>query len=273
MKVGYISNIFVKNDFQKDIDWLSGSAERLGLNALILVGGISKDFNITLSFVCQLGDELQHLGIGFRYIVGNTDFYMNKVDSDKLTTFNDCRRKYSNNKYYLPTHPNLGSNLWIIGAESWYDYSLYRGKPISLSKLTKKRKGLIENKDVKYITDKDDYLLGINNTFDYKYNQECLNILDNSLHKVLQKRKRPERIVVVQYFYPYHIFLKDSGLYHNYFGAFTGSDKYKSVLNKHGVTDCVFGYNSDRKMITYDSIRYRCADSKNRDILEVDYNV
>ena len=267
MRVGYVSNINLPKsvDFYKSFD-LEEQAKKLDLDALILVGGISNDFDISYKFAEILGDRLKREGILFRFIAGNTDYYSDSVGVDKEKSFREKKEKFMLHPYYLSTNSVLRSNIVISGIESWYDYSLYRGKPVNLSKILKKRTLLHRNYDARYITDEDDYSLGRDNVFDVRYTRECLEGLDSRLRSIKHRIGDVKYNVLVQYFYPSKIFLSNKqSLFDNtgYFDAYKGSDRFLTIMRYSGsVTDCVIGMSSERNSTTLSGIRFETCTNK-----------
>ena len=158
----------------------------------------------------------------------------------------------------MASNPIIKPDIRIVGSESWYNYSLYRGRSVSLKEITKKQKFIFKNPDVYYITDSEDYVFGTENTFDVKYSKECLNDLSSSLHRLYKRCGVPKLSVVVQYFYPSKIFL-NSGYLENYFGTFKGSQDTEFILNSWNVDECVFGLKSHNMSVSYNNVKYRCC--------------
>lgn len=245
MRVGYISDIQVKRNYTQVADTIINQAIESNLNYLIVNGGISSDYVVTENCMNYMGKALQSHDIVLRFTTGNTDYYApHQSIVDKTHNFNTIDSYYKANPYYLVTHPIITQSLWIIGASTWYDYSLYRGNPISLSKVTKKSKWFISaNQDTTYITDKDDYKVGLVNTFDKKRTQYCVNELRDILDKYCNKLARPEHCIVCGYFYPHRVYITD-GLLAGYFACFKGSTHLGDVLHNRGVTEYVAGLTS-----------------------------
>lgn len=263
MRVGYLGDIKISRKTLDDsLLRLTEESAREKLNYLILCGGISEDFNTTLVFVNSLRDSLYNHKIKLRFIPGNTDFYYNVPVVNKQDNFMTIRNLFLSNQSCLISNPIITSNVRIIGTESWYDYSLYRGSPVSLKSITKKSKlfGLIKNNDVKYITDENDYMLGVKNTFDYQYSKKCKDWLISSLKEYERKYMKPLHSVVVGYFYPIQSFLS-KGIYSGYFGTFKGSD-LSDVLNQFYVTEYVVGLTSDMNDFSFNNIRFTNAKNK-----------
>lgn len=260
MKVGYISELKIRGcegDFTEWVERLVTVSKNESLDFLVVSGGISCNYHITLRFVDELGKQLKEIGTKLRFIVGNTDLYYPKdeISLDKKAKFLEIIGKYRSSQYYLPNHPILTRSVRIIGAESWYDYSLYRGKPINLRDITKKRFLFISNKDNLYITDKDDYTLGLENTFDYQYSNECCTSLNNELRAQMSKHGDCPYNVVVTYFKGSKALLSNSFM-SKYFGAFEGSLKLGDIMRNNRVTHCMYGLNSDKKIVRMNGISY-----------------
>ena len=235
------------------------------LDALIIVGGISNQFCVTNDFTRFLGDNLRKNGVLLRFIAGNTDYYSFNTKVNKEEEFRKKKEKFLLNPYYLTSHPIIRSNIVISGIESWYDYSLYRGDPIQLKKIMKKRKFGHKNLDGVYITDESDYTLGINNVFDVVYTKECVSLLEDRMRQISNKFGKLKYNVVVQYFYPSKIFLSDNtGLFNTqgYFDAFSGSEKFLSPMRYGGVTDCIIGKSSERERIRVHNINFQCCTNR-----------
>ena len=269
MKVCYVSSGYFKSNLSGEtrlIDCIIDKAVFDRVDMVILLGNLSKNYIDTLHIIDTLGAKLKEVGISLRFIVGNTDFYYHDPVVNKVERFYEIRGMYNNNKYCLFTHPIITQSLWIIGAETWYDYSLYRGKPVQLRDICKKRKWFISNKDNYYITDKDDYALGLKNTFDYIYTSDCVGNLNTALSRYETKMLSPIHKVIVGYFYPTKILLKDNYI-EKYFGTFKGSERFYDILEKHRVTDYISGISARKEVIRYNGIQFISPEG----IYEVDY--
>lgn len=274
MKVGYIGNLFLTHEnkrFENMVYFLSEEAKVRELTFLIVTGGISYNYEMTLSFVEKLGRLLKENDIQLRFIAGNTDFYYTPYASviDKETKFREILRLYSNSEYYLPTHPIITKSIRITGAETWYDYTLYRGKPRDLKDITRKSFLFVKSRDNEFITSRDDYTLGINDTFDKRYTQETLRSLKARLDSNEQKYATVSYNIVVQYFSPTKSILK-SGLFQDYFGAFSGSMKYMDILKLYRVNYCIVGVPCKCRSINLNRMMILNPDSKK--IMEVMYD-
>lgn len=271
IKVGYISELNITDSMtslDNHIYRLVEQAKEKELKVLVVCGGISNNYQTTISFVEEIGKRLSREGITFRFLCGNTDFYYREGTADKEGKFREILSKYRNNQYYLPKRPLIFSDTWLLGSETWYDYSLYRGKPVKLSKITKKSYWGRSNPDSVYITSPEDYVFGLNNLFDTRYTKECKEEMDRLVYQYLKRIKRPQRLVIAEYFYPSQIFLQE-GFYEKYFGTFKGSSEFIKVMEKYGITDCIVGLDTQRKSFSFEGIRYNC--SSGNKILEVEY--
>lgn len=270
VKVGYISGLNIPDSG----DAVDSHAYRLveqskdrELNTLIVCGGISSNYQTTLSFIESAGKILTREGVTFRFLCGNTDFYYREGTADKEGKFREILSRYRSSQYYLPRKPLIYTDAWIFGGETWYDYSLYRGKPVRLSKITKKSYFGKRNKDGFYLSSPEDYMFGRDNLFDVRYTKECKEAMMRQIQMYSYRIKRPSRITMVEYFYPSQVFLKD-GFYDRYFGTFMGSSEFINVLERYGVTDCIIGLDTHRKSFSFEGIRYNCV---NGNMLEVVY--
>ena len=260
MIVGYVSELGIRNsgtDFDFWLKRLVTSSVNNSLDYLIISGGISNNYHITLSFIEELGRQLKGVGTKLRFIVGNTDFYypLDEYVVDKVRKFKSILNLYRNNPYYLPRSPIISRRVRIVGSESWYDYSLYRGKPRDLKDITKKRYFIFSNKDNKYITDPMDYTLGFENLFDIKYSKECIDMLRQKLESDIQKHGVCDRSVVITYFKGSKTLLGNSPI-SKYMGAFEGSLDIGRVIKSYRVDTCIVGKKSSRVSATVDGVLY-----------------
>lgn len=260
MKVGYVSELNIKGfgkDFSKAIEKLVSVSESESLDFLVISGGISKDYHVTLGFINDLGKQLKITGTGLRFVAGNTDFYYPKNEAviDKSKKFNEIVTLYRTSPYYLPMNPILTRKVRIIGAESWYDYTLYRGKPRTLKEISKKQILFFRNRDNDFITSADDYSLGLENTFDYKYSRECVQSLSRDLESQQVKHGSCQYNVVVTYFKGSKALLKDSYV-GRYMGAFEGSLGLGEVLKVYRVSHCIYGKKSDKDSVKIGNTLY-----------------
>ena len=270
VKIGYISELNIQ-DSTSHIDSIVYSlveqAKEKELNALVVCGGISHNYQTTLSFIEDIGKRLSRENIMFRFMCGNSDFYYKEGTADKEGKFREILGRYRASQYYLPKRPLIYKDSWIMGSETWYDYSLYRGKPVKLSKITRKSYWGKRNLDSIYITSPEDYVFGLDNLFDTRYTKECEEDMIRQVQGYLKRIKRPSRIVMVEYFYPSQVFLKD-GFYERYFGTFKGSSEFIKIMKRYGITDCIVGMDTYRKSFSFEGIRYNCSSNK---LLEVKY--
>lgn len=274
MRLGYYGDLRFKLHSYSDIDGVCSDLTELAVknrvDYLILSGGISNDFLLTLSFIDRLEQSLKLYQIKLKFLLGNTDFYSARLEGiDRKRAFREKLAEVAGMQSYLPCNPIMLQGARIYGAESWYDYSLYRGKPVALRDITKKSFWLKKNSDVKYITDRDDYISGLDNCFDVWYTNQCLRSLDDILDRDENRFIPPDNLVVVMYFYPSKVFLKD-GYFERYWGTFKGSDKFLSLFQKHRVSKCVFGLTADRKYAELGGIRIY---GSGQNFMVGDYNV
>lgn len=245
MKVGYFGNVFLKGEGKKLIDLvylLVNECKQREITFLVCSGGISYNYHTSMSFIEKLGNECKKEGITFRFIVGNTDLYypMKESEADKEFLFKKTLSKYKELETYLPNSPIFSRETRICGFETWYDYSLFRGKSIDLKYITRKSLWFKKNKDVVYLTNASDYVGGVNETFDRRYSLQTFSKMTSRLEGYKQKWGYPVHNVVVQYFMPSKSFLKES-YFENYFGTFKGSLQYMEIMKSNRVTDCVIG--------------------------------
>ena len=267
MKVGYVSGDYIRKTHHKTETLITECLNK-SLSLVVLTGGISENYISTLEYINKLGSGLRQADIKLRFIYGNTDFYYKESVVNKIEKFYEIKNTYNTNEYCLMTHPIIKQKLWIIGTDTWYDYSLYRGNPIQLKTISKKKKFFKKNRDNDYITDSGDYVLGVNNTFDCIYTKECLGSLDRNLNRYEQRMLDPVYKVIVGYFYSSKVMLMDS-MFENYFGTFKGSDKMFDILQKHKVTDYICGIKARSNTIKYNGVSLVGATDK---IYEVTYN-
>lgn len=256
-RVCYISNLGINDsNMYSYVSRTCSECVANSVDTLIVCGGISNDFSVSLNFVDLMGTELHRHKIRFRFMYGNTDLYSKETyDVDITKDFMYKASMFNDSQYYLFNNPIMYSNTWIIGIPSWYDYSLYRGKPISLSKLVNKRKFIFRNKDAEYLTDPKALYNSIEDTFDYSYNRECLDSFDNFMGNLFRKYKKPMYLTGVMYFYPTRYILPDK-IMGNYFGSFLGSSKYFPLLLKYGFRECITGLPFNDNIVRVSGINF-----------------
>ena len=246
MKVGYFGNLFLRGENEElssIVYFIVNECKVREIKFLVCSGGISYNYHTSLFFIGKLGEECRKENIKFSFIVGNTDLYYPKEESyaDKESLFKEILEKYKSNEFYLPNHPIFSRDVRINGFESWYDYTMYRGRSRDLKDITKKSLLCFRNKDAVYLTNKSDYTAGLQSTFDYRYSKQTMSSMVSRLESYQQRWGKPgKRDVVVQYFMPSKMFLKESIL-ENYFGTFKGSIKYMDIMKRMGITDCIIG--------------------------------
>ena len=280
MKVAYISDIQISSLVGEET-WLNESFDYFSsimaqfisrysdtIDYLILNGGIYSDSTRFLEFVDFLDTSFKSHNIHTKVLfnVSNIEYYSNSVFVDKVGQFYDTDRKFKNHRLYLPRNPIITKDTWIFGVDTWYDYSLYRGKPISLKDITKKDNrdffGKLFNKRVNLdnfnITDESDYAFGLQNTFDVKRTNDCVDSFRHICDRYDRTIAQPTNKVACGYFYSNALFLSDNPKRDGYNDAFSGSFKFDDTFKSHGITEYVCGKASSyRSHITMDGIMYR----------------
>lgn len=280
MKVAYLSDIRI-NSLVGEETWLNESFDYFSsimaqfisrysdtIDYLILNGGIYSDSTRFLEFVDFLDTSFKSHNIHTKVLfnVSNIEYYSNSVFVDKVGQFYDTDRKFKNHRLYLPRNPIITKDTWIFGVDTWYDYSLYRGKPISLKDITKKDNrgffGKLFNKRVNLdnfnITDESDYAFGLQNTFDVKRTNDCVDSFRHICDRYDRTIAQPTNKVACGYFYSNALFLSDNPKRDGYNDAFSGSFKFDDTFKSRGITEYVCGKASSyRSHITMDGIMYR----------------
>lgn len=281
MKVAYISDIKISSLVGEET-WLNESFDYFSsiftqfvsrysdtIDYLILNGGIYSDTIRFLEFVEFLDTSFKSHDIHTKVLfnVSNIEYYSNTVSTiDKVGQFYDTDKKFKNHRLYLPRNPIITADTWIFGVDTWYDYSLYRGKPISLHDITKKdNRGFFgkifkgrRNYDNFNITDMSDYAFGLQNTFDVKRTNECVEAFRHICDRYDRTISQPVNKVACGYFYSNALFLSNNPKRDGYYDAFSGSFKFDETFKSHGITEYVCGkHSSYRSHITMDGIMYR----------------
>ena len=280
MKVAYISDIQISSLVGEET-WLNESFDYFSsimaqfisrysdtIDYLILNGGIYSDSTRFLEFVDFLDTSFKSHNIHTKVLfnVSNIEYYSNSVFVDKVGQFYDTDKKFKNHRLYLPRNPIITKDTWIFGVDTWYDYSLYRGKPISLKDITKKDNraffGKLFNKRVNLdnfnITDESDYAFGLQNTFDVRHTNGCVDSFRHICDRYDRTIAQPINKVACGYFYSNALFLSDNPKRDGYNDAFSGSFKFDDTFKSHGITEYVCGKASSyRSHITMDGIMYR----------------
>ena len=275
MKVAYISDIKISSLVGEET-WLNESfdyfssifTQFVSRYYLILNGGIYSDTVRFLEFVEFLDTSFTSHDIHTKVLfnVSNIEYYSNSVFVDKVGQFYDTDKKFKNHRLYLPRNPIITKDTWIFGVDTWYDYSLYRGKPISLKDITKKdNRGFFSklfkkrvNLDNFNITDESDYAFGLQNTFDVKHTNDCVDSFRHICDRYDRTIAQPTNKVACGYFYSNALFLSDNTKRDGYNDAFSGSFKFDDTFKSHGITEYVCGKASSyRSHITMDGIMYR----------------
>lgn len=280
MKVAYISDIQITSLVGEET-WLNESFDYFSsimaqfisrysdtIDYLILNGGIYSDSTRFLEFVDFLDTSFKSHNIHTKLLfnVSNIEYYSNSVFVDKVGQFYDTDKKFKNHRLYLPRNPIITKDTWIFGVDTWYDYSLYRGKPISLKDITKKdNRGFFSklfkkrvNLDNFNITDESDYAFGLQNTFDVKHTNDCVDSFRHICDRYDRTIAQPTNKVACGYFYSNALFLSDNPKRDGYNDAFSGSFKFDDTFKSHGITEYVCGKASSyRSHITMDGIMYR----------------
>lgn len=280
MKVAYISDIQISSLVGEET-WLNESFDYFSsimaqfisrysdtIDYLILNGGIYSDSTRFLEFVDFLDTSFKSHNIHTKVLfnVSNIEYYSNSVFVDKVGQFYDTDKKFKNHRLYLPRNPIITKDTWIFGVDTWYDYSLYRGKPISLKDITKKdNRDFFDklfkkrvNLDNFNITDESDYAFGLQNTFDVKHTNDCVDSFRHICDRYDRTIAQPTNKVACGYFYSNALFLSDNPKRDGYNDAFSGSFKFDDTFKSHGITEYVCGkVSSYRSHITMDGVMYR----------------
>jgi hypothetical protein len=289
LKVGYVSDTLIKKGEYNNLSYVQALVTEIEaylkdnpVDVFILNGGITYDYYKTMWVLDRLStSRVIDKDIKIRFNVGNTDFYIREnTPVDKVSSFMRCLGTFNNHPLFLPTHPILTQDVWIVGYMTWYDYTLYRGNPVSLKEVSRKKKGLFsKNEDNKYITDEMDYLNGTEKTFDVTYSKECVDAMVKSLQSYSKSFKDPIRKVICTYFYPNDLYIRQSKDY--YYDTFSGSRNLTDRVKNFNITDWVVGKYSKFTNIRYEGINYkdsglqkgycRLFGDTNFRVLEVDY--
>lgn len=279
MRVAYISDIHINklastygtsenlSDYYHSI-FLQIVEQCEDIDYLIFNGGIYDNCEKLLSFVeyIQKQFQLRDLKTVVRFNVANTDYYSNTSIIDKVGRFYEIDTIFKNHNLYLPRNPIITSNVWLFGIDTWYDYTLYRGEPISLQEITKKdnrsRFTRLFKERVNFdnfnITDPSDYAFGLDNTFDVKHTKDCVDAFRYMCDKYDRTIAQPVQKIVCGYFYSNSLFLSDNPKRDGYYDAFSGSLKFDDTFKSHGITEYVCGKNgSYRSHVKRDGILYR----------------
>lgn len=235
----------------------------LGVKMLILCGGISYNYHDTIEIIHALYDSLAAKDISLRFILGNTDYYYPK-DEYKIVRTTPLRKEnkmaairkiYNSDNLCsmlnIENHPIVSPTVVISGATYWYDYTLYRGKPIPISKLIRKRFFGYRNKDAKYITDNSYYRDMTATCQDIYYAQKAHDSLNTALSNLSSQYKSPSHRIHLTYFMPSKVFT-DSVRCRvpilkrilGYKAAFEGASSLHYLMLSHNISRCVIGYKS-----------------------------
>ena len=235
---------------------------------LILNGGIYSDYAKFIEFVEFVDKTFTSHTIHTKVLfnVSNFEYYNSEVIIDKVGKFYEIDKIFKNHSMYLPRNPIITSDTWIFGVDTWYDYSLYRGNPISLQDITKKdNRGFFgkifkerRNLDNFNITDASDYAFGLNNTFDVKHTNDCIDSFRFICDRYDRSIAQPVNKVTCGYFYSNALFLSNNPKRDGYYDAFSGSLKFDETFKSHGITEYVCGKRgSYRSHVSRDGIMYR----------------
>lgn len=239
MRVGYMGGYARSGLNLYEVESLCREKE---LDVLIFCGGISHDYKKSMEIINRLGWELESKKIKFRFVVDTSDLYypQDEVELDKERKVRKILSLYDESEYSLKNHPILQGKAFIFSANSHYDYTYYRGKPIELSKVTRKQKWWYKNQDVQYLTSKEDYTLGVRNVFDVRYTKELNGELVRRLNDSLRMYGNSFRRVACTNIIPHKTFL-GGGVMGKYRGTFSGNIGFHEILNAQEVSECHFG--------------------------------
>lgn len=263
MKIGFKSNIFVNRDnMQAKVEVYKKQIIESDYQYFILVGNIADTYEEVLEFVERLEESVQgYTTAKVRFVASNSDFYYTEQTVYKAKKFREILKLLYESPHYLVSNPVILPSVQIIGLDTWYDYSLFRGKPTSLKNITKKKfLGLFPvNSDNKYITDETDYVRGLDNTFDVCYTKETLEKLGRTLQRLDTAYENPTQRILVGYFYPNKLFLSN-GFYSKYEGTFSGSSAYSKLIeNNYKVDTWIVGKHSEQRDFYFNKIHYLSA--------------
>lgn len=119
MRLGFVSDIHI--DINRDWAMASAIAEgsrALGLDRLYVVGDISNDAVLSISFVEKMKEQF---GVETYLIPGNHDYY----------TFDESFGRMRH--MFLNTFPHIVDGIGIMGDTGWYDYSWLRYGNVGLA--------------------------------------------------------------------------------------------------------------------------------------------
>lgn len=259
MKVYYISGLQVSGSkILGTVRRLYQEVQGKEIDYLVLCGDTGISMDTTESFISSLVQYFQdRIDTKVRFLPGGSDFYPSGNVTDKGHYFRYVMGRYMNHPNCLITHPVLQRYVHIFGFFTWYDYSLYTGKPISLKNITNKSfLGIPIVHDTNYFTNKDDYLLGMGNTIDCQLVDYSVTKMDRELQRSRLTYSEPVRKIIVGYHFPTMGLLK-RGFLQNYKNAFVGSSVYEHLLKKYGVTDYIVGSKMYSDVVHFRGIQYK----------------
>ena len=272
MKIAYVSDLQLDSNISleniKDLSIQIINRFNDTLDYIIFNGGVVHNYVKLIDIVDTLQKMFKEHSIHtlVRFNVGNIDYYYNDVVIDKVGKFYEIDKVFKNHRLYLPRNPIITGSVWVMGCDTWYDYSLYRGKPTTLQKITlKDNRNLItklfttsRNNDNMYITDLSDYCYGLSDTFDVKHTDECIESFRYMCDRYDKTIAQPIHKIVCGYFYSNHLYLSDDVKRDGYYDAFSGSTKFDEVFKSRSVTEYVSGKSSSyRTHVLKDGVRYR----------------
>lgn len=272
MRIAYVSDLQLDNSISleiiKDLSMQIINRFNDTLDYIILNGGIVHNYVKLLDIVDTLQEMFKEHSIHtvVRFNVGNIDYYYKDVVIDKVGKFYEIDKIFKNHRLYLPRNPIITGSVWVMGCDTWYDYSLYRGEPTTLQKVTLKDNRNVftrlfttsRNKDNVYITDSSDYCYGVNSTFDVKHTEECVESFRSMCDRYDKTISQPLHKIVCGYFYSNHLYLSSHINRDGYYDAFSGSMKFDDIFKSRGITEYICGKSSSyRTQVLKDGVRYR----------------
>lgn len=268
MRVGYLGDFHHSGLSIYDIGRI---CRENGLDTVIFCGGISDRYKKSLEIINRLGWELENERITFRFVISTSDLYYEEFerDLDRERKVRKLIELFDSNRFSLKEHPILKGKTYLFSAQSHYDYTYYRGRPAELSKITRKQKWWYRNPDVRYITAKEDYTLGIKKVFDVRYTRELNGELADRLSTAKRLYGNAFRMVACTNIVP-HKELLPEGFLNKYRGTFLGNTGFHEILEGHGVLECHFGKNAGKGYAKIGNVSYYgCSSKEHKGVVEV----
>jgi putative phosphoesterase len=252
MRIGILSDIHVDlNGSQAVIDGLLQTMERNSVEAMVIAGDVSSNYQLTLDTLAQLQERS---GTKLLFVPGNHDIW--NEAHPKLTAWQayQALERFAGN---LTMGPQEMDGWTFVGDMGWYDYS-YGGSQYTREDFDRMQIGeRIWQDGIKAVWDR--HTLEVHRTFHQKLDSQLKRISSAADHTAGNPGTGRRKIVMVTHVLPRKEFtVQRPDPQWIYLNAFLGSPEYGELALQYGVGYSICGHVHYRKQLTVNGTRFIC---------------